>query len=87
MLFRLWPDPSSYNETLVFHSDNPYDFGVYKGKKNTPALLTQLEAHAPEVVYHPEQDAWYLTTAGWPWLTTLTEGEVAVAPLRWDPVS
>ncbi len=86
MLFRIWPDPSSYNETLVFHSDNPYDFGVYKGKKNTPALLTQLEAHAPEVVYHPEQDAWYLTTAGWPWLTTLTEGEVAVAPLRWDPV-
>jgi len=86
MLFKVWPDPQSYNDTLVFHSDNPYDFGVYRGKGRSGTLLTQLEAHAPEIIYQPEQDAWYITTAGWPWVATLTSGEVAVARLEWDPV-
>jgi arabinan endo-1,5-alpha-L-arabinosidase len=86
LTFHVWPNPTSYNETLVFHSGNPYDFGVYKGRGKSPTLLTQLEAHAPEIVYHSEQDVWYLTTAGWPWVATLTSGEVAVAPLCWDPV-
>jgi hypothetical protein len=33
----------------------------------------------------PEQDTWYITTAGWPWVTTLTSSEVAIAPLKWEP--
>ena len=40
MLFKVWLDKESYNDTLVFYADNPYDFGVYKGKKRSPNLLT-----------------------------------------------
>jgi arabinan endo-1,5-alpha-L-arabinosidase len=85
MLYHVWPDPSSYNDTLVFQSDNPYDFGEYRGRDNSPSLVAGLTAHAAELVYQPQQDAWYITTAGWPWVATLTHGEVAVAPLEWDP--
>ncbi|MEM4725143.1 MAG: hypothetical protein QXP01_09045 [Candidatus Hadarchaeum sp.] len=84
MLFRIWLNKASYNETLVFHSDNPYDFGVYRGKARSPTLLTQLEAHAPEWIYLPQREQWYITTAGWPWVATLTSGEVAVAPIAWE---
>lgn len=82
--FQIWPGPASYNDTLVFHADNPYDFGVYRGRGNAPSLLTALETHAPEFVYNPQTDAWYITTAGWPWVATLTQGEAAVAPLEWE---
>ena len=84
LTFKVWLNPASYNETLVFHSDNPYDFGVYRGRGNSPTLLTELETHAPEFVHHPETDSWYVTTAGWPWVATLTSGEAAVAPLEWQ---
>jgi len=84
LLFSVWRNRASYNETLVFHSDNPYDFGVYRGRDHSPTLLTELETHGPEFVYNPDADAWYITTAGWPWVATLTSGEVAVAPLEWQ---
>lgn len=83
LMFKIWLNRPSYNDTLVFHADNPYDFGVYRGARRSPTLLTRLEAHAPEWVYHPANGQWYLTTAGWPWAATLTSGEVAVAPLEW----
>jgi hypothetical protein len=83
MLFQIWPDRPSYNDTLVFHAENPYDFGVYRGRGNSPTLLTSLKTHAPEIVYNPATDSWYITTAGWPWVATLTHGEAAVAPLKW----
>lgn len=83
MMFKIWLNRPSYNDTLVFHADNPYDFGVYRGVMRSPTLLTRLEAHAPEWVYNPANGQWYLTTAGWPWVATLTSGEVAVAPLEW----
>jgi hypothetical protein len=83
-LLRHWPDPPSYNNTLVFHSANPYDFGSYRGLSHSPTLLTRLEAHAPELVEHPDTGDWYITTAGWPWVATLTSGEVAVAPITWE---
>lgn len=86
MQFRIWLNKESYNETLVFHSDNPYDFGVYRGRNNSPSLLTILKAHAPEIVYNPANGSYYITTAGWPWAATLTKGEVAVAPLVWEPL-
>ena len=82
---KIWLAPSSYNDTLIFHADTPYDFGIYRGRKRTSSLLTRLQAHAPEFVHDPQRDAWYITTAGWPWVSTLTAGEVAVAPLRWEP--
>lgn len=84
MLFKIWLDRQSYNETLVFYADNPYDFGVYRGLERTPNLVAQLTAHAPEIVHLTESEQWYITTAGWPWLSTLTQGEVAVAPLAWE---
>jgi beta-fructofuranosidase len=85
LTFNFWPNRASYNETLVFHSDNPYDFGTYRGHGNSPTLLTQLETHGPEFVHNPDNDSWYITTAGWPWVATLTSGEAAVAPLVWEP--
>ncbi len=83
LMFKIWLNRPSYNDTLVFHADNPYDFGIYRGRTRSPTLLTQLEAHAPEWVYNPSTGRWYLTTCGWPWVATLTSGEVAVAPLEW----
>jgi arabinan endo-1,5-alpha-L-arabinosidase len=83
---KVWLNKRSYNDTLVFHADNPYDFGEYRGRRRAPSLIARLEAHAAEFVHNAELDAWYITTAGWPWVATLTSGEVAVAPLRWDAV-
>jgi hypothetical protein len=82
---KVWLNRASYNDTLVFHSDNPYDFGTYRGTASAPSLLTRLAAHAAEIVHEPQRNAWYITTAGWPWAATLTSGEVAVAPLQWEP--
>jgi hypothetical protein len=84
LLFGMWRNLASYNETLVFHSDNPYDFGIYRGRDNSPTFLTELKTHSPEFVYKPDTDSWYITTAGWPWVATLTSGEAAVAALEWQ---
>ncbi|MBN2499506.1 MAG: hypothetical protein JXB38_01995 [Anaerolineales bacterium] len=86
MALKIWPNKRSYNDTLVLHSDNPYNFGTYTGKARTPNLAARLQTHAPAYVKHPESGQWYLTTAGWPWVATLTSGEVAVAPLEWQAV-
>jgi hypothetical protein len=76
---------ASYHDTLVFHAESPYDFGCYRGRRRAPGLVARLEAHAAELVEHPDTGAWWITTAGWPWAATLTRGEVAVAPLAWEP--
>jgi beta-xylosidase len=86
LLFHIWLRPHTYNATLVFQATNPYDFGTYRGRRKSPTLLTRLEAHAPEIVHHPTTGQWYITTAGWPWVATLTAGEVACAPLTWRPI-
>jgi len=86
MLFKVWLDKESYNDTLVFYADNPYDFGVYKGKKRSPNLLTSLRAHAPEWIYVPQSKEWYITTCGWKWVAALTHGEVAAAPVEWKTI-
>jgi sucrose-6-phosphate hydrolase SacC (GH32 family) len=87
LLFHIWLRPHTYNDTLVFHAANPYDFGTYRGRKRSPTLLTCLEAHAPEIIYQPQNRQWYITTAGWPWVATLTAGEVACARLTWHPLT
>jgi beta-fructofuranosidase len=86
LLLRRAPRGREYDDTLVFHSDNPYDFGSYAGARRSPTLLARLEAHAPRLFRHPETGTWWITTAGWPWAATLSSGEVAVAPLVWDRV-
>jgi hypothetical protein len=83
---KIWLDKASYNDTLVFHSDNPYYFGCYKGMKKTPSLIARLKAHAPEYVNVPEKDEWYITTCGWPWVSSITKGEAAVAPIAWRKI-
>lgn len=85
LLLKRWPGRASYNDTRVFHSANPYDFGLYRGPRHAPTQVARLEAHAPELILHPDTQEWWITTAGWPWAATLTRGEVAVAPLRWEP--
>lgn len=84
LLFRRWPGRDSYNDTRVLHAPNPYDFGTYRGPRRASREVARLEAHAAELVHHPDTDEWWITTAGWPWVATLTSGEVAVAPLRWS---
>lgn len=78
---KIWLDRDSYNETLVFQSENPYNFGVYRGRTAPSSLVTILEAHAPEYVF--ANGRWYITTAGWPWVASLTAGEVAAAEIEW----
>jgi hypothetical protein len=74
-----------YNNTLLFHSTNPYDFGVYRGRHRTDRLLTRLEAHAP--VYVVRDGEWFITTCGWPFAATLTSGEAAWCRLEWQKES
>jgi hypothetical protein len=85
--FKVWLDRPSYNDTLIFQSDNPYDFGVYRGQRNSPSLVANLAAHGPEYIYLADKDTWYITTAGWPWIASITAGEAAIAPLEWQPVN
>jgi hypothetical protein len=83
---KIWFDKDSYNDTLIFQSGNPFDFGCYKGGKNSPSLIARLKAHAPEYVNVPEKDEWYITTCGWPWVATITKGEAAFAPIAWREI-
>ncbi len=83
---KIWIDRDSYNDTLIFHSENPYYFGCYKGRKNTPSPIARLKAHAPEYVNMSEKDEWYITTCGWPWVASITKGEVAVAKIAWREI-
>ena len=71
-----------YNNTLIFRSRSPYDFGVYRGKKRTDSLASKLTCHAP--VYVNLEGEWFITTCGWPFAATLTDGEAAYAKLKWE---
>jgi len=83
LALKIWPDRESYNDTLVFQSETPYDLGKYRGRRQSPSLITVLRAHAPEYILH--KNTWYITTCGWPWVASLTHGEVAWAGLEWKP--
>jgi len=53
-----------YNDTFVFRSSNPYDFGKFNGKNGQNAkLIGQLETHAPEIFI--QDDKIFYTTCGW----------------------
>ncbi|NLA76780.1 MAG: hypothetical protein GX851_02930, partial [Clostridiales bacterium] len=64
-LFTTYTDSSdeNYNDTLVFASENPRDFGVYSADGRGAVPLVKLFAHAPEVISCPEGD--FITTCGW----------------------
>lgn len=86
LLMKIWLDPSNYNDTRIFHASTPYDFGYYRGAERTENMVAELETHAPEYIYNPATDSWLITTAGWPWVVTLTNGEVAIAELEWTKI-
>jgi beta-fructofuranosidase len=84
---KIWPNRASYNDTLLFTSVNPYDFGIYQGRTGkSSTFLTTLQTHGPEYI-KTSDGRWFITTAGWPWVASLTKGEIAVAPLSFERLS
>jgi beta-fructofuranosidase len=79
--FQVYLNRKAYNNTLIFHSTSPYDFGRYRGKDASQGPVARLDCHAP--VYINNDGAWYVTTCGWPFAATLTKGEAAFARLNW----
>lgn len=78
-------DNANYHDTLVFASPNPYDFGDYTGDNHAETVVAKLHAHAGEVLYDPDTDGWYITSAGWRDKNVPIEGAVAIARLEWRP--
>ncbi|MBO5315279.1 MAG: family 43 glycosylhydrolase [Clostridia bacterium] len=73
---------STYNDTLVFCSDDPMHFGSYCGDKDAAVPITKLQAHAAEVI---EQNGnYYITTCGWNTKPNPNRGAVSIARLEWQ---
>ncbi|MBQ9085028.1 MAG: hypothetical protein IJY24_05165 [Clostridia bacterium] len=71
----------NYNDTLVFVSDNPREFGEYNGGEGGAMPIAKLAAHAPEVI---EVDGeYYITTCGWVGKCVVNDGCVSIARLGW----
>lgn len=82
-LFVTYTDCSdkTYNNTLVFCSDNPKIFGEYNGENGSVQPITVLQAHAPEIL--KSGDRYYITTCGWRNKPTPHQGAVSIAELKW----
>jgi len=80
--------PSSYSNTVIVRSPDPYAFGVYAqgGPGQTCDYVTTLAAHAAE--YLQDRDGqWYITSAGWRQFPTppgAAKGALNIAPLTWQ---
>jgi len=81
-LFVTYTDCSdqTYNDTLVFCSENPKHFGEYNVENGTQPI-TVLRAHAPEIL--EENGKYYITTCGWRTKPTPHTGAVSIATLNW----
>lgn len=78
-LFVTYTDCSdaTYNDTLVFCSEDPKRFGEYNGDEP----IARLYAHAPEIL---EVDGgYYITTCGWNGKPNPNPGCVSIAKLGW----
>lgn len=82
-LFVTYTDCSdeTYNDTLVFCSENPLSFGVYNGNCEGAQPVTVLQAHAPEILQ--EDGIFYITTCGWFDKPVPHKGCVSISELRW----
>ena len=82
-LFVTYTDCSdeTYNDTLVFASDDPRRFGCYAGDADGAQPVTKLYAHAPEIVREGEK--WLITTCGWNGKPNPNPGSVSIAELGW----
>lgn len=77
----------NYHQTLVFRSGSPYDFGVFNGEpagSSPNGPITQLQAHAPEILFDPATQSWFITTCGWCGFDAPHDGCVSIAPLSWE---
>jgi beta-fructofuranosidase len=76
--------PEGYHETLLFRSNNPFDFGTYSGDERE--VTARLYAHAPEYIVDPETGRWYITSCGWEGerFGTVIPGSVAIRELEWS---
>jgi len=84
-LFMTYTDCSdeNYNDTLVFRSANPFDFGDYRGGDGGAQPVAKLFGHAPEAIRDPDTGKWWITTCGWRGKGAPHEGGVSIAPLEW----
>ena len=81
-------DEGSYHDTIIFVSDNPYDFGTYSGAtqlEQSAHYAGWISAHCPEFIYDQHADKWYVTTAGWSNLVKHEGalGGVGIAEIKW----
>ena len=82
-LFITYTDSSdeTYNDTLVFCSDNPLNFGEYNGGSGGTLPIAKISAHAPEII--EDNGKYYITTCGWTDKPVPHKGCVSIAPLDW----
>ena len=82
-LFITYTDCSdeTYNDTLVFCSENPKSFGEYNGEADGAVPITHLFGHASEVLV--ENGNYYITTCGWKNKPNPNKGTVSIARLKW----
>ncbi len=82
-LFITYTDSSdeTYNDTLVFCSEDPFDFGIYNGGADGAIPITKISAHAPEII--EENGKTYITTCGWRDKPVPHKGCVSIATLDW----
>ena len=86
-LFVTYTDCSAenYHNTLVFTSKDPTSFGVYNGGKDGAIPITQIFAHAPEII--KDGDEYFITTCGWNGYEGVpNKGAVSIAPLKWKEI-
>jgi beta-fructofuranosidase len=81
---RSFGGPAEYHDTLLFRSENPFDFGTYTGDAREPAA--RLYAHAPEYLHDPDTNRWWITSCGWPGelFQPVIPGSVAIRELDWE---
>ncbi len=72
----------TYNDTLVFCSEDPKHFGEYNGNVGGTKPITKLQAHAPEILQI--NGKYYITTCGWLSKPVPHKGAVSIAPLSWE---
>ncbi len=72
----------NYNDTLVFYSKDPKNFGKYYGENGEGVMpIAKICAHAPEII--ESEGKYYITTCGWREKPLPIKGAVAIAMLEW----
>ena len=72
---------NSYQNTLVFCSKDPTNFGNYDGTDET--FHSRIATHAPEIITDPDTGKEYITSCGWKGSAVVQDGAVVIAELGW----